>query len=202
MLQKLPREVISRLCGLCSMLCSRPAFTPETLPESHVKGLSGRGWCWFKGVRIGEARKPGPGSALDDPQADLWEEESQLDDASLWPAEPVEPESEVCGLSASDAEAAVEAEALGPKLCPVWNGDLAFTEEQLLAWREAEDAAGLSRRCSAASSRKASARPPRSAPAAESAVDGFIKSSTTLYLACSGALAWALSAPPGGCSLL
>ena len=36
------------------------------------------GWCWAAGIRIGEANNPGPTSAFDGPEADIWEDSAPI----------------------------------------------------------------------------------------------------------------------------
>ena len=55
----------------------------------------------------------------------------------------------------------------------MWNGDLAFTEEQLPAWREAERTAGLASQHTSNPKQRAPARAPEPL-AAELAVKGYI----------------------------
>ena len=150
--------------------------------QARSRWSSPYGWCWSAGVRIGEAGNPGPTSALDDPDADMWEEEFQPNDEQVDLYMPEDLHHDALMQDASMPAAMDEEHSTGDdgacgELNRVWNGDLAFSEEQLPAWQAAESAAGLSRGDATSTKRKKSLRPP-GPPAANSAVDGFIGAKT------------------------
>ena len=167
----------SAACKMCWLL-SNHTKTHGTLIFFHGTLAGGwscpRSWSPLAGVRVGEARKPGPGMPLDDPEADLWEDESQPDDdfdAEMW-----------CSSRTSQADGQHPAardsddDRSSTEMHLAWGGDMAFSDEQLLAWRNAESAAGLSMQRNV-SKHKKSLRSPQ-LPEAQSSVEGFISRRT------------------------
>ena len=117
------------------------------------------GWP-MRGWKQGEASNPGP-SQMD--EADTWDFDAAIEEQCdeelpnlCWDEPPDEDEVLNCSLDASAI---------------AWNGDLAFTDQQLPAWQEAERAAGLT---SQRSTKRRQKMPSRPHLAAEQAVDGFI----------------------------
>ena len=120
-------------------------------------------WSWLSGTRIGEAKKPGP-AALDDPEADIWEEDvSQHQEVQDDPWLPEAPCTNTATIASDSPNVRSDAFA----------GDAGLSVEQLAAWRLAEQKLRL---C------KAIHRPSRSGQSdsrcllvnARDAVDGYI----------------------------